>query len=255
MKAVALFFILILAAHVAGAKCYTSGIQCWPKSKTVKQNAVFVVEGYANSQGIIKGLGASYVAFLQSKTQRVPLVVAEILVGQFDVTQAVLKSSRALEVGEQYELIIEGKGSKGNIIRWQDVFRQNERQYTVVAGLDQTAPAWQTLPKENGKSYTEMGCGPEVFVAFASTVRDESEYMLKASVKDLASGKTTAYYLKPDSAGLVQIGHGMCGGPFVLEKGKSFSVTLSLMDASGNTTKWLGNALSFTGPEGSYSSR
>ena len=201
---------------------------------------------------MIKGLGSSYVACLQSKTQRVPLVVAELLVGQFDVTQAVLKPRSVLEVGEQYELVIEGKGSKGNVIRWQE---KSKMQYAVVAGADETTPAWETLPTESGKRYEEMGCGPAIHVAFASTVHDESEYLVKASVKNLASGRITAYYLQPDSMGYIHIGHGMCGGAYMLEKGKNFSVVFALMDASGNSTSQTDKALQFTKPEGSYGRR
>jgi hypothetical protein len=40
----------------------------------------------------------------------------------------------------------------------------------------------------------------------------------------------------------------MCSGPFVLEKGKSFSAVFALMDAAGNTTSWTGKALAFTAP-------
>ncbi|SMB98345.1 hypothetical protein SAMN00120144_1060 [Hymenobacter roseosalivarius DSM 11622] len=93
-----------------------------------------------------------------------------------------------------------------------------------------------------------MGCGPAVNVDFYGVVQDQSAYIVKASVRNLATGEIVSYYLRPVIKDFISIGHGMCSGAFALEKGKNFSVVFTLMDASGNTANWTGKAISFTAP-------
>ncbi|QJX47773.1 hypothetical protein HMJ29_12810 [Hymenobacter taeanensis] len=250
MRFILAFLLALGVVHASQAKCYTEGLAFWPTSKRIQANSCILIDGFANSQRIIQGLGTSYEAFFQVGTQRVPLQVKEILVGQYGLSQAVLQPRTSLTVGEQYELIIRGKGAKsGNAIESPSGFGRDRVIYTVEAGLDQTSPTWVAPLREKSKHYVEMGCGPEVAVEFAGVVYDQSTYLVKATVKDLHTGKTTQYYLQPDKAGLVSVGHGMCAGAFMLEKGKLFSVTFSLLDASGNTTPWVGPAIQFTSPE------
>jgi hypothetical protein len=252
--------IFLSLAQLAHAKCNTSGLTFWPTSKTIKANSILMVEGYADSQAIIRGLGTSYEAFFQLGAQRVPLQVKDILVGQVGSSQALLQPSAVLKVGKQYELIIRGKGAKaGNMMESVYNARRGRVFYTIEAGLDQTPPFWVAPLREQAKHYAEMGCGPEVAVNFTGIIYDQSEYLVKAAVQDLTNGNTTTYYLRPniqtasyylqmDDAGLVSLGHGMCAGAFELEKGNRFFVTFSLLDASGNSTPWMGSAISFTRP-------
>ncbi|TGD82699.1 hypothetical protein [Hymenobacter wooponensis] len=250
MKFALVFLLALCIAHLAPAKCSTNGLSFWPASKSIKSNSVLMIEGYANSQRIIQGLGTSYEAFFQLGSQRLPLQVKEILVGQYGLTQGILKLNAHVKVGEQYELIIRGKGAEtGNAMESPTRFGRDKVFYTIEAGLDQTPPAWVAPLREKAKHYVEMGCGPEVSVQFTGVVHEQSEYLVKAAVKDLSSGKTTVYYLQPDKTGLVSVGHGMCAGAFELEKGKSFAATFSLLDASGNSTPWVGPTVLFTRPE------
>lgn len=261
MRVILALLLTLSVAHALQAKCYTGGLSFWPTSKSIKANSILMVEGNGSSQAMIQGLGTTYEAFFQLGNQRIPLQVKEILVGQYNLSQAVLQPSGRLKVGEQYELLIRGKGATtGNAIEGAKGFHRDKVYYTVEAGLDQTAPVWISLLQEKGKHYEEFGCGPEVSVEFAGVVYDQSEYLVKAAVQDLATGKATAYYLRPndkstphvldkDETGLISIGHGMCVGAFELEKGKRFSVVFTLVDASGNTTSWAGPPIQFTRPE------
>lgn len=169
MKPVLILLIALSIASAGQAKCYNSGLSFWPVSKTIKQNPVFLVDGYGNSQVIIAGLGTTHQAYLRSGTQQIPLVVQEVLVGQLSLTQAVLKPQRTLKPGKQYELVIEDIRQKG--LNLAKTYRQETAVYTVVAGRDVTAPAWKLLPTEKAKHYTEMGCGPEVEVEFGGASR------------------------------------------------------------------------------------
>lgn len=249
LKCILIYLIALSLVHTVEAKCYTSGLQVWPSSKTVKSNTVFVIDAWANSQPIVSGLGSTYHAFLQADSARIPLELKEKLVGQYAMTQAVLQPSRALEVGTQYELVIRGEGTKtGNVIEYANGMGITRVFYTVEPGLDESPPTWKTLPQEKSKQYIEMGCGPEVVVDFSANILDQSACLIKATVKDLASGKINSYYLQPGTTGLVSVGHGMCVGAFMLEKGTRFSVTFALLDACGNTKAWTGKAIEFTRP-------
>ena len=246
MKFLLSLFATLLLASAVQAKCANGGLQFWPVSKTIKQNPVFVIDGYATSQRIITGLGSTHKAHLRAGTQQIPLIVQEILAGQFALTQAVLKPQRLLTAGQTYELVIEDTQNKGyNLAK---TLWGKGATYTAVAGTDKAAPTWKVWPKEKAKHYTEFGCGPEVFVEFSGAAQDQSNYLVKATVKDLVTGKATSCYVSPGTLNTFNIGHDMCAGAFALEKGKNFSVVFALMDASGNTTKWTGKAIAFTAP-------
>ncbi|UOQ70544.1 hypothetical protein [Hymenobacter cellulosilyticus] len=249
-KTLALLLALTSTALPARAKCINSGLRVWPQTRTVHAAPVFVVDGYSASQEIIRGLGTTYKIYLQAADQQIPLEVQQLLPGEFAVTQAVLKPRRSLEVGRQYELVITEARKKGTA-KQNLVFQLHRSRvlYTVVPGQDQTPPEWLARPTKKGQQYTEYGCGPDVFVDFTCQVRDESEYMVKATVKSLSSGQQTTYYVAPDKQGILFIGRGMCSGPFMLDKGPDYSVTFALLDASGNTTPWAYPPLQFTQPQ------
>ncbi|PJJ60038.1 hypothetical protein [Hymenobacter chitinivorans] len=248
-RVLALLLLALLAPPGARAKCMSTGLSFWPRSQTIRQNSLLVVDAYYQSQVLLTGLGTTHEAFLRAGDQRIPLEVVQLLPGEFAVTQAVLRPRRQLEVGKQYEVVIVAAGKKATG-KTNLVFQHHRGKavYTVVAGQDDTAPQWLTLPTEKGQQYQEFGCGPEVSVDFMGRVQDDSEYLVKATVQNLTTGQATSYYLHPDEQGTIYIGHGMCGGAFRLQNGKSYSVTCALMDAAGNTTAWTQPALPFTAP-------
>ncbi len=89
------------------ADCAGAGLWIFPSGHTVKENPIFVLEGYAESQHVILGLNKKHSIYLKSGMRRVKLFVTEICVGQFHVTQAVLKPEAELEAGRQYTMFIE----------------------------------------------------------------------------------------------------------------------------------------------------
>ncbi|SMB98348.1 hypothetical protein SAMN00120144_1061 [Hymenobacter roseosalivarius DSM 11622] len=113
MKLTLILLVALSVASIAQAKCYTSGFEFWPITKTIKQNSIFLIDGYADSQEIITGLGFTYKVYLRSGAQQIPLIVQQLLVGQVSLTQALLKPQRALDTGKQYELVIEDARNKG----------------------------------------------------------------------------------------------------------------------------------------------
>lgn len=232
------------------SKCASSGLYFWPSGQTINENSIFVIDGYATSQEVIAGLGTTYKVYLKSSGQVVNLKVQETLVGQFSLTQAILRPETKLTAGATYELIIE------KLPKYQEVYRYNSStnykkekvKWTVVNEQDTIAPSWTMTPKFKGGSYQMYGCGPAVNAFFSYSATDNSEILIKTVVKNLSNGVETTYYLEPDSNSIA-VGHGMCSGAFTFDNSDDFEVEFSLMDASGNITKWTGDRHKFKRPK------
>jgi hypothetical protein len=69
---------------------------------------MFIVEGYAMSQAVIRDLNKRYKIYLASDNDTVQLTVLKTLEGQLHLTQAVLKPVSKLVAGEHYKLNIDG---------------------------------------------------------------------------------------------------------------------------------------------------
>lgn len=249
MKKIIPIIILLLTTVDGFSKCASSGLYFWPTKQTVSQNSIFVIDGYATSQKIITGLGTTYKVYLKSNNEKIKLNVQELLVGQFSLTQAILKPEEILSVGQEYELVIENLGAlESQVYRYNDSTRQKEKvKWTVSNFSDTVSPIWTNNPKFKNSSYDMYGCGPAIFANFTYSAKDNSEYLIKTIVKNKSTGIETTYYLKPDDK-VIAVGHDMCSGAFNLEGGDKFEVEFSLFDASGNLTKWTGERIEFKRP-------
>ncbi len=249
MKKIIPILILLLATIDGFSKCATSGLYFWPTRQTIHQNSIFVIEGYLTSQKIINGLGKAYKVFLKSGKQKIKLNVQEMLVGQYSLTQVILKPETALSVGQEYELIIENLGDLENqVYKYNDSTRQREKiKWTVTSNSDTIPPIWTEKPIFKDASYMEAGCGPFVFANFAFSAFDNSEYLIKTTLKNKSTGIETTYYLKANDK-IIAVGHGMCSGAFDFDSGDKFEVEFSLFDSSGNLTKWTGERIEFKRP-------
>ncbi|MFY9309117.1 MAG: hypothetical protein WAQ28_08745 [Bacteroidia bacterium] len=249
MKTLLQIFLLLIISTQTFAKCASSGLYFWPEKQDIHENSIFVIDGFATSQKIITGFGTTYKVYLKSNNQKVNLIVQETLKGEFQMTQAVLKPETALSAGQEYELIIENLGDMANqVSKYNSKTGKTEKiKWTVVAGRDQTASVWTNKPTFKSGSREEFGCGPAVSANFTYTATDNSEFLIKTTVKNKSTETETTYYLVPGE-NTIRVGHGMCSGAFKLEGSDTFEVEFSLMDASGNLTKWTGNWVEFKRP-------
>jgi hypothetical protein len=228
--------------------CAWNGLSAFPSGRTLRQNPIIVIDGYAASQGVVKGLKKQYPVYLVNGKQKIKLNVKEILVGQFRLTQAVLVPETNLTVGLEYTLVIDNLPKDESLLRWNDELKKSEPiVYLVLEGIDIVKPTFNTTPKELKKSLIYYGCGPSINVVFDCNVNESSEYLVKATVKSIKSRKENSYYLEPDK-GILNIGHGMCSGAFNFDKGDNYEIEFSILDASGNLTTWTGDRLRFTKP-------
>ena len=233
---------------MARADCAMSGISVFPNGPTIKQNSIFIFSGYAESQNTILGLNNKYNIYLKSGTKKVKLLVIEICVGQFYLTQAVLKPEKELTSGLDYIICIDGLSQYEHLSRYNSLTRKYEQVgYRVVAGKDTQKPNLTYLPKEIKKTFVQYGCGPSIHVVFSNPAKDLSDIIIKTTVKNLTTKKETIYYLEPEGDE-VKVGHNMCSGGFNFDNSENYEVTFSYMDASGNATDWTGGGIKFSKP-------
>lgn len=248
MKTILILIITIFSVLNLNAKCAWNGLFVFPSGKTIKQNSIIVIDGYAASQDVVKGLNKKFPVYLVNGKHKIKLKIKEVLVGQFRLTQAVLVPETNLTVGLEYTLVIDNLPNDESLDRWNSELKKSEPiVYAVVQGLDNTKPAFSATPKEIKKSLIYYGCGPSIHVVFDCNVTDSSEYLIKATVKSLKSGNETSYYVEPVKGNL-NIGHGMCSGAFNFDEGDDYEIEFSIMDESGNMTAWTGDRIKFTKP-------
>lgn len=245
-----IFFILstLLITTSSYASCAWSGLWVFPSGKTIKQNSIFILTAYASSQPIINELNKKHNIYLKNGHEQIKLIVTETCVGQLELTQAILKPERELEAGVQYTMFIDDLPEGEQLKHYNDKIKQFVLvSYLVEKGKDTDKPVITSIPKEIKKSYVPYGCGPAKHVIFDLPVKDSSALFIKATIKNLKSGKETKYYISPND-GRIEIGHGMCSGAFTFDDSEYYEVEFSFMDASGNMTKLEETRIEFTKP-------
>lgn len=220
------------------AKCGPGGIWVFPKGDEISKNSILMIEGNERTQKTIKQLKAGNQAYLKGGDHIVKLEVVNIYIGEYGLTQAILKPKEELMLGKEYTLTIDSvgrfdqihkMGTYGKLISWK-----------VKDSIDNEKPLWRSemLPKFLNTSSTRYGCGPAIFAHFQVKINDASETLIKTEVMDLKTNESTIYYLTSKD-GKIAVGHGMCSGAFALSKNGKYKVRFDLLDASGNSFgKW-----------------
>jgi hypothetical protein len=117
----------------------------------------------------------------------------------------------------------------------------------VVEEIDNEKPKLSEKPKELKKTLVYYGCEPSIHVVFSNPAKDNSDVIVKTTVKNSKTGKETTYYIEPEED-KIKVGHGMCSGAFVFDDSKHYEVEFSFMDSAGNLTSWIGDRIMFTKP-------
>lgn len=253
-KSIIIILSLLFSTNLL-ATCLPYGLWVFPRGKLIKKNSIFIINAYGASQNIITGLNQKYNIYFKNGDNKIKLNVVEVCIGQFNLTQALLKPETALQEGLEYELNIDSLSEYESIKQFNS---QNGRfeplTYKVLDILDNEKPIITTRPKELYKSYFKLGCGPTSNVVFSYPAKDSSEIIIKTSVKNIKTGKTTTYYIEPMENKII-VGRDMCSGAFILDNSKNYEIAFSFMDASGNITEWSGEKLKFSNPTNSIKTR
>ncbi len=264
MKKLLTLLILCLGTVNVYADCAGEGLSFFPSGEIINKNSIFVIDGYAESQSIILELNKKHKIYLKSGNKEIKLIVTEICIGQFNLTQALLKPESELELGLEYTMVIDNLPEYDSLIRYNRLKQKFEPvSYKVVDALDTINPKLLEEPKEIEKTLIHFGCGPSKYVVFSNPAEDMSEIIIKTTVKNLKTGKKTKYYVEPFD-GKIRVGHGMCSGAFLFSDEKiivgqgvlpedmlnndNYEVEFSFMDSSGNLTSMEIPPIKFTKP-------
>lgn len=218
------------------AECTFNGFAVFPKSKTIPENGIIILEGYAESQKVVNALNKVYPVYLQSKHHRVELDIQNIYKGMYRLTQAILVPKELLIPGQSYVLKIDDLPEYERFVLKQWNCIEHKEGKTSL-------PTLKSLPRFIDNSLVHYGCGPKVYAHFKLDINNHSTVFVKTELKDVESGKTHVYYLNTDALGRVNIGHDMCAGAFDYKSRGKHQVRFKLMDLSGNEseiwTEWV----------------
>ncbi|WP_305535318.1 hypothetical protein [Sediminibacterium sp.] len=225
-----------------------SGLSIFPNSSSISKNQIFVIEGYALSQKTVLGLNDKYSIYLKSGNKQIKLIVTELCIGQFNLTQAILKPERILELSESYTLHIDSLPKFERLHRINTLTKKYEPiSFTVKNDVDTQNPRLNGNPFEIKKIFAQYGCGPSMHVVFSNPAKDQSPLLVKTTVKNLLTGHTVMYYLIPQDD-QIKVGHDMCSGAFDYDESEYYEVSFTFMDSSGNSIKWNGPSIRFSKP-------
>lgn len=235
-------YLFLLIGFRSSADCGGRRLFALPANGNIKPTTVFMLEGYSLSQAVIKGLNNQFPVYLQSGNEKIPLLILETHTGQYSVTQALLKPEKPLIPGKNYQLIIDSL-PEGEVF---GSYNTNTRQYDPISYLvtgenDTEKPQWINKPKERDKSVEHFGCGYSTHVNFSFKAEDQSDLMIKTTVKSIETGKETVYVLLVGTD-MLYVGHGKCAGAFDFDDGMNYQAKFMLLDTSGNIseeTEWI----------------
>jgi hypothetical protein len=236
MKIVVTILSLLFLLTNATAKCKGSGILLVGSSITVNINPVIIIDFFGSSQSLVGGLNKKHPIYLKAGNEKIRLEVIETLVGDFGLTQVVLKPVIVLKKGTSYELKIDKLGTRDEK---PEQYNQKLNKWTAITLLaldkaDKETPLLTSIPTEIKKTFTAFGCGPAKWVYYNLSYTDNSNVFVKAYLKNTTTGKTTQYIV-PVEDGRIKIGHGMCSGGFAFVESNYYEISFSLIDESGNT--------------------
>lgn len=248
MQKLLLLLILTITTTIAKADCSMGYVSCWPTKTTINRNSIFIVELYGFTQTYLPEITKLNQILLKSGNDVVHLKIIKINKGEFELTQIILQPEKLLQSGLEYEINVGGLYGKGIISRWNQATKKEENiKWLVNDKIDTKKPKWISMPTYQSKTKAEFGCGPAKWVNFNFTSSDNSEMLIKATVKSIKTNTETVYYLQTIN-NQIRIGHGMCSGAFHFDKGDDYVVTFSLMDESGNISKQKSKPYRFSQP-------
>jgi hypothetical protein len=247
-KSILILISIIFTSIAVNAKCAGTGIYLLSDRNELYKNGMIILEFYSGSQAVVKDLNTKYPIYLQSGKEKIMLVVTEILPGEFQVTQVMLKPAKEGKENSKYELKIDNLPDYAGTLKQfnTDLNKWEPPVFNVYNRVDTAAPVIDNIPIETNKVKEEFGCGPERLVYFKVQTNELSTLFVRVSVKNKTTNKVTDYILLVKD-GQIVIGHGMCSGPFHFDGGKEFEVRFLFFDESGNKGNFT-TPISFTAP-------
>lgn len=236
-KIIATFLLALLLAGSVLAECGGGLLSAFPQKTTLAPNTQIVLEASGHLQSVIEDLDGKAPAFLVAKGHRVALELVETCHGMFGIKQAVLQPKELLKEGLVYTLSIPNSTYSDQLTRYQGK-EKSHISWTVSQSVDHKTPQWISTPELDFLALDWFGCGPSVFAIFDLEIEEESEFMVRTELLNLTSESTSTFSLRLSRRGQLEVGHGMCGGPFSFTEDTDYQIRFALVDASGNSSFW-----------------
>lgn len=231
----------LLGATEARAKCMAGALSVWPQDE-LPANGQLALELYGEQQRLARALPERRPR-LVAEADEVPLVVEAVYPGEYNLTAVVLVPSRTLRVGERYRLLIDGVPEE-ELSTWGEGGRSPITFRVTPA--DTEAPTWDEPPRLLRTRWVPMGCGPAIYAEVELAAKDQHALTYLVELEDEAGGVRRFPVRAWD--GVLQIGHGMCSGGFVLHPGVRYRARITAVDTAGRSAPAPGEPLTFAGP-------
>ena len=207
-------------------------------NKNISSNTKFILNGTFSSQSTIKTLNIDHPIYLTSRNHKVKLDVEEILEGMNNITQALLKPSEDLIVGESYNLHIDEDELK-RLSHWDAKKRMRvPMRLTVSKEKDTVPPLWDHIPRFKENLRHAYYNGLAVWSIFEFGVVDSTPIIILTELHNNTTNEMYSQYLHLDINSELYIGHNQCYGSFTFLKDNQYEVRFKLMDYSGNKDKY-----------------
>lgn len=241
MKKLLLLFVLVTNLNSFANNCVMcaiDGIYIYPNKKTISIDELIIIEGYANSQKIVKNLSKRKV-FLVSKDDKVILNFQKTYIGEMELTQSLFAPSIDLKPNTNYYLEFENETEEETRLlkKWNSQKKISEKI--------QFKTNYQKTDKNNNKNikynfkntnYSLFGCGPAVFANFTVSNFKTNKILHKVELLNLKNQTKKTYYLYSENS-KISIGHGMCSGAFTFRGNDAYRIRFTPINSSGKESK------------------
>ncbi|MFK7807267.1 MAG: hypothetical protein AB8F74_05625 [Saprospiraceae bacterium] len=250
MKTFIGFLFLFMLSHNLYASTDTDldcmdGINIYPTGEMIYQNSLIVLSnwGSGNTQSILMNLEVEYFAYLISADHEVKLNLEELRKTKERYFQAILRPDEELRPGRVYKIFIknlnEAEQNRYFKKRNNKTYELEDIDWIVLYGNDLQSPTIQEEPELVEKTCKYYGCGAEKYAVFEYKIKDKSDVMVFAEVKEVETNITTSFFADISNENKIYIGRWMCGGPIDYRNGKNYEIKFKVFDMSGNTSgRW-----------------
>ena len=232
---------LIFSANAIFASCIST-MTFYPRQKEISLNSMFIIEGYLSCQETINSFKKRKVYLESENGEMTELILQQILKGEADITQALFKPSEALKPNTIYSLKYADQTEleEKQMSRYNSSKKEWEKTYWKTTDKKSMPALDPTLSiKFRNTEFEMFGCGPNSFAVFRIENKPENEVWYKTEVVEIATNKSTVYYIE-DKEDRLEVGRDMCGGAFkYLGKGK-YKVRFTPMNTDGEALKTTG---------------
>lgn len=226
-----LITLFTLISTISEAKCGNRGVRVFPYDKNIDINGTVIIEAFGFDQMFLKYLDDTQPIYLMTDNEKIRLIKQVEIIGHFKWSQAVFKAEFELTKGKTYKLVIDDlHGEK----------RLKINPYTTIwTATDQSQSAEFNFSKKITPLHSNKqmyGCGTGANSVFSIETKLNERFIVLAEIKNETTGEIFHYYLISNDKKL-EIGHGMCNGPFIFNREQNYSVRFKNFE-SAHTADW-----------------